>query len=146
MRFIEDSFKNFCGEKFSFFPSIFFWFSVRKTIFRVLRLTSLIFCGSCGTDDSCLNNCGKDLRYFSALSDFSIHFVWSKCSSLTFIKVFGLKKKHFASPKFHFWHHEPFFPKKIIFDSKNGFPLRKKVVFESYASAFGYFLEVKLKF
>ena len=57
------------SKKFPIFS--FLRFSETKNLFRILRMISLVFFRSCGTDKSFLSPCGKCPRYFSALFDSS---------------------------------------------------------------------------
>ena len=63
--------RNF--EKIEFFRQFFLRFSMRKTLFRVLKVTSIIF-WFCGTDESFFNICEKDLRIFRHCATFSKFF------------------------------------------------------------------------
>ena len=121
----------------------FFWgFLWKKNIFRALRVTSFILLWSCGTDECIRINCWKkDLRYFSALCDFS---KYSVKAPLHFRKCFRLEKA-FCEPKV---------PRSVLWDSipviktfeEKYFPklgllvflIGQKEVIESYVYPSGY--------
>ena len=94
-----------------------------------------------GTDKSFLNNCGNDLRYFSALCDFSSKkILFGQSVLLSLYKCFRLKKVPLESLKLHFSTIRLFLTR--AFSQEMGsllFPVDEKWVFESKRTPSGVF-------
>ena len=88
---------------------------LQKTVFRVTEVTSLVIFGSCGTDESFLKNCVKDLRF---VSHFATFFEFEKNSfDHSFFKSFLASKNRFCKLKGFFRvfrNHERFTRRKNI--------------------------------
>ena len=65
---------------------VFFRFPVRNTLYRILRMMSLIISWSCGTDECFITNCEKDLLFGTAF--FRKISIWSKVTPFAFMNVF----------------------------------------------------------